>query len=87
MGGQPFDRQSVTGPETVKLKWTNEGLADLTRLHDFMAPANPKAAAGTVFALTSAAKRLLQFPRIGEGLDQYMPREVRHIVVGGYELR
>jgi plasmid stabilization system protein ParE len=31
--------------------------------------------------------RLLDYPRIGEKLDAFEPREVRRIIVGNYELR
>lgn len=30
---------------------------------------------------------LLKHPRIGEHLDEFEPREVRRILVGGYEMR
>ncbi|MHA3790503.1 hypothetical protein [Sphingomonas sp. YL-JM2C] len=34
-----------------------------------------------------APDRLLDYPRIGEKLEAYAPREVRRIIVGNYELR
>ncbi len=71
----------------MKLKWTNKALSDLARLHDFLAQVNKQAAARTVQALTSAPLRLLEYPQIGEKLDEFQPREVRRIVVGKYELR
>lgn len=37
--------------------------------------------------LAYAAARLLDYPRIGEKLEAYEPREVRRIVVGNYEMR
>lgn len=30
---------------------------------------------------------MLDFPRLGERLDAYHPREVRRIIVGNYEMR
>jgi plasmid stabilization system protein ParE len=71
----------------MKLKWTAQGLADLVHLHDFLAPLNPRAAAKAVQALVDAAGRLRQYPRAGERLDSYEPREVRRIIVGDYEMR
>lgn len=71
----------------MKVQWTEAGLSDLVRLHEFLAPVNPRAAAATVRSLTAAAGRLLQYPRVGEKLDQFAPREVRRILVGGYEMR
>ncbi|RWH70495.1 type II toxin-antitoxin system RelE/ParE family toxin [Mesorhizobium sp.] len=71
----------------MELKWTSKALSDLVRLHDFLAPANSQAAARVVQSLTAAAKRLIEYPRIGEKLEQYESREVRRILVGNYEIR
>lgn len=71
----------------MKLKGTNKALTDLVRLHEFMAPVNPPAAARTVQSLTAAPVRLLENPRLGEKLDEFEPREVRRILVGHYEMR
>jgi plasmid stabilization system protein ParE len=71
----------------MKLKWTSKALTDLVRLHEFLAPINPSAAARTVQSLTAAPIRLLENPRIGEKLDEFEPREVRRILVGHYEMR
>ena len=51
------------------------------------APGRPEAAARVVQQLARAPDRLLDYPRIGEKLDAYAPREVRRIIVGNYELR
>jgi plasmid stabilization system protein ParE len=71
----------------MQLQWTSKALFDLTRLHAFLAPVNRSAAARVVQSLTIAAERLLKHPRIGEKLDEFAPREVRHILVGDYEMR
>lgn len=71
----------------MQLKWTSKALADLARLHDFLAPVNRSAAARTVQSLTAAPTNLLTSPRIGEKLDEFEPREVRRILVGHYEMR
>lgn len=71
----------------MELKWTSKALADLVRLHQFLAPVNESAAAHAVQALASAPYRLLQQPRIGERLDEFEPREVRRLLVGRYEIR
>lgn len=71
----------------MKLRWTSKGLADLARLHEFLHPTNPQAAAKTVQSLVLAAGRLLEHPRIGEKLERYAPREVRRILAGPYEMR
>jgi plasmid stabilization system protein ParE len=71
----------------MEVKWTSKALSDLTRLYDFLAPVDQQAAARTVQSLTAAPVRLLEQPRIGEGLDEFEPREVRRILVGRYEMR
>ncbi len=71
----------------MKLKWTSKALADLARLHEFLASENQLAAAHIVQSLTNAPTTLLNNPRIGEQLFQFEPREVRRILVGNYEVR
>ena len=69
------------------LTWTRRGLDDLVRLHNFLHPVNTQAAAKTIQLLTKAAQKLVEHPRLGEKLPQYAPREVRHLIVGHYEIR
>ena len=71
----------------MKLFWTGKGLSDLARLHEFLSPVNPHAAAKTVQSLTKAVDRLVEFPRIGERLEQFEQREVRRLLIGHYEMR
>jgi plasmid stabilization system protein ParE len=71
----------------VNVAWTSRAVADLARLHDFLAPVNPRAAARVLQSLTAVASRLLDQPRIGEKLEQFEPREVRRVLVGKYEMR
>jgi plasmid stabilization system protein ParE len=71
----------------MELRWTSEALSDLVRLHDFLAPVNPEAASRVVQSLSVAPERLPEHPRIGKKLEAFMPREVRRIIVGNYEVR
>ncbi len=71
----------------MRAVWTDDALEDLVRLHEFLAPVNPTAAARVVQSLTAAVDRLLDRPRLGEQLEQYAPREVRRLLVGRYEMR
>ncbi|MBK6999863.1 MAG: type II toxin-antitoxin system RelE/ParE family toxin [Rhodoferax sp.] len=71
----------------MKLKWSKEAVADVARLHDFLVKMNPTAAARTAQSLTVAPRQLLDRPKSGRQLDQYLPREVRRIIVGNYEMR
>lgn len=71
----------------MKLRWTVSASRDVTRLHEHLKPVAPDAAARVIQQLVGAADRLLAFPRIGEKLEAYEPREVRRIFVGNYEIR
>lgn len=71
----------------MKVLWTSKASSDLVRLYEFLKPAAPDAAARAIQALSRAPDRLIDFPRIGEKLEAYEPREVRRILIGGYELR
>lgn len=69
------------------VQWTNRGLSDVVRLHEFLTPVNAAAAAKVVRSLTTAAGKIARNPRIGEKLEQYDPSEVRRLIAGHYELR
>jgi len=71
----------------MQIKWTSKALSDLTRLYEFLAPVNRKAAAHTVQMLTVTPTKLLLNPRMGEQLFEFEPREVRRIIVSSYEMR
>jgi len=62
-------------------------LSDLARLHEFLAPVSPAAAARVVQSLTAVSAGLRAHPRIGERLDEFYPREVRRVLAGQYEIR
>ena len=71
----------------MELKWTRKALSDLVRLHEFLAPVDRRAAAVVVRSLGTAPDRLLEYPRLGEQLEEFVPHEVRRILVGSYEMR
>lgn len=71
----------------MKIVWTDKALQDVVRLYEFLSPVNPNAAAKIVQNLVTTAGRLVRFPRLGERLDLYDPREVRRIFAGQYEIR
>lgn len=71
----------------MTIKWTRAALGDLGRLHEFLRPMNPQAAARVVQRLTAGPDLLLMQPRIGTKLTEFEPREVRYILVGDYEMR
>jgi plasmid stabilization system protein ParE len=71
----------------MKIRWSTKAAGDLARLHEFLRPVAPAAAARVIRQLASAPDRLAEFPRLGEKLEAYEPREVRRIIVGDYEMR
>ncbi|HEX7764549.1 MAG TPA: type II toxin-antitoxin system RelE/ParE family toxin [Cellvibrio sp.] len=71
----------------MRIQWTSKALGDVARLYEFLALLNQPAAARLVQSLTKAPNGLLSNPRIGEKIDEFLPREVRRILVGQYEIR
>ncbi len=71
----------------MKIQWTTKASSDLLRLYEHLNPVAPDAAKRLIQQLARAPDKLLDFPRIGEKLEAYEPREVRRILVGNYELR
>jgi len=71
----------------VRIGWTGKASTDLVRLHAHLSAVAPEAAARVTRQLARAPDKLLAFPRLGEKLEAYEPREVRRIIVGNYELR
>jgi plasmid stabilization system protein ParE len=71
----------------MEIQWTGKALSDLVRLHEFLAAVDRRSAARVIQALVAAPSRLRQFPRVGEKLDQFKPREVRRLLVREYEIR
>ena len=87
MGRKSGFGQASAAAVGVRIKWTIAATGDLVRLHNFLSPVAPGAAAKIAQDLARAPLRLADYPRIGEKLDAYQPREVRRIVVGHYEMR
>ena len=70
----------------MALYWTKPAHSDLARIHEFLAPVNPPAAAQVVQAIVARARRVPAHPRLGRTLTEFSPREVR-LLVGDYEIR
>jgi plasmid stabilization system protein ParE len=71
----------------VRLKWSHPALSDLTRLRVFLEDVNPKAAARAVHSLRAGARKLQQYPRLGESVEHVEQRDVRRVMIDDYELR
>ena len=70
----------------MKVQWTEAAKSDLVRLYAFLEPVAPDAAAMAIGSLIRALDRFAEYPRIGEKLDLYAPREIRRIKVGRYDM-
>lgn len=68
------------------LRWTTSAERDLVRLHAFLATINPSAAAQVVRQLIAGAEQLIQYPQLGIKLEEFLPRDVRRMIIGDYEL-
>ncbi len=71
----------------TEVVWSKKAVADLARLHNFLAPVNPRAATRIVQSIAAAPTRLKEQPRLGERLEEFSTREVRRILIGAYEMR
>lgn len=71
----------------MALRWTTSARSDLVRLHEFLSPVNPRAAALTVRHIAAGVGRIPAHPRIGQRLRQFGTREVRRVLIGDYEVR
>lgn len=87
MGRGPHERPSTATAQPMKIQWTGKATSDLVRLHQHLQPVAREAAARVVQQLARAPDKLLDYPRLGEKLEVFEPREVRRIIVGNYELR
>jgi plasmid stabilization system protein ParE len=71
----------------MKVHWTAQALIDFSRLHGFLAPEAPAAAARLIEIFRDAAAQISAHPRIGQRVSFYTKREVRRIITDQYELR
>lgn len=74
-------------PALMALRWSTSAHRDLIRLHDYLAPVDPRAASRAVQRLLRGARQLARHPRLGVRLAEFDPREVRRLLVDDYELR
>ena len=71
----------------MRVIWTSKALSDLVRLHAFLAPGNPRAAALIFDQIKAGPRHLQAHPRLGERVPDFADREVRRLLVGDYEMR
>jgi plasmid stabilization system protein ParE len=63
-----------------RLKWSSNGLRDVARLHDFLAPKSRDAARRAVKAIRQGVKLLGKFPEMGRPVEE-LPEEFREWVI------
>ena len=71
----------------MRLNWTGKAISDLSRLYQFLAVFNRRAAVDVLNTLEKAAYGLLEAPKIGFRLEEFNPKDVRSLVVGDYVMR
>lgn len=71
----------------MEVVWSLRALTDLARVQGFLASVDRDAARAARERLEAAAERLLDFPRLGQRVEQHLDAEVRRLIVGDYELR
>lgn len=71
----------------MALRWTSAAYGDLKRIHEFLLPVNPAAAARSVRAVVARARRIPAQPRLGDKVSGFEAREVRRVLIEKYEIR
>ncbi len=71
----------------MEVLWTSSSHNDLVKIHEFLMRHNPRKAQRAIQHIVREAKNLRIHPFMGSGLDTYMPRTVRQLHIGDYELR
>jgi plasmid stabilization system protein ParE len=63
-----------------RLKWSPNGLRDVARLHNFLAPKSNDAARRAIKAIRQGVKLLGKFPEMGRLIEE-LPEEFREWVI------
>lgn len=71
----------------MEVFWTSSAHTDLVRIHEFLIQHNPRSAHRVIQHIIGEAKNLRIHPFIGSALLTYVPRNVRQLFIGDYELR
>lgn len=71
----------------MRVHWTDEASSDLVRLEEFLRPKSARVAARIVGELIAAPEQLLDFPQIGERVENTGDVELRRLLVDHYEIQ
>ena len=68
------------------VRWSNQALADLEAIGDFIARDAPSVAQVFVDRVFTAVKRLAVFPRLGRVVPEIGQEDIREIIFGSYRI-
>ena len=70
----------------ARVRWSNQALADLEAIGDFIARDAPSVAQVFVERVFAAVKRLEAFPRSGRVVPEIGQEDIREIIFGSYRI-
>jgi toxin ParE1/3/4 len=70
----------------MKVRWTEQALARLSDLYQYIANDNPDAASRLIDSLIERGDRLSRFPKRGRAVPELGNPEIRELIVRGYRL-
>jgi toxin ParE1/3/4 len=70
----------------ARIRWTNQALADLEAIGNFIARDAPSVAQVFVDSVFEVVKRLEVFPRLGRVVPEIGQEDIREILFGSYRI-
>lgn len=70
----------------ARLNWTDQAIADLTNIAEFIRKGSAKYAKITVQRIRTSARQISQFPSSGRIVPETEIQILREIIVGNYRL-
>lgn len=70
----------------MTIRWSDKAAADLNRLHHFLSEKSERAADAAIRQIVAGALGLNSYARRTPVVERYLPREVRRLIGGDYEL-
>ena len=68
------------------IRWTEQAVADLEAIHDYVARDSAKYATLLVERLISSLERVTHFPEIGRVVPEYRRPDIRELIIGSYRV-
>jgi toxin ParE1/3/4 len=70
----------------MKVVWSEQALARLIEIQDFVAQSNPNAAAALVARIAERGDGLAQFPEMGRAVPELSGSDLRELIEGRYRI-